>query len=253
MAGRNPSTGKAPVIYQSQPLQPHTNPYSPRPLLASALASSHSSSLPVTNLASPGEVDLLLRARTGNQASFGELVELHQDTIFNQAYRILQDYSEADDATQEAFIKIWQALPGFLGNSKFTTWTYRIVRNTCLNRLRSAKSGPRTVSVEDSFEEGDESGRDLVANLPSDHSVEPASCFDTDERRQLIWNQVDSLPVKYREIIGLYYAHEMGYEEIAAALEIPVGTVKTHLYRAKGLLKAKLLELNNQGWLDIAT
>jgi RNA polymerase sigma-70 factor (ECF subfamily) len=197
-----------------------------------------------------GEAWLIAQAQTGNQAAFAELVEMHQDFVFNLAFRILQNYEEADDASQEAFVKIWQALPNFRGDAKFTTWAYRIVRNGCLNRLRSLKSNPRLVSVETSFEEGDEGETDILANLPGDQSEEPAWRFDTSERRQLIWDQVDGLPVKYREIIALYYGQEMSYEEIAAALEVPVGTVKTHLYRAKAQLKNRLVELEEKGALD---
>ena len=148
-------------------------------------------------------------------------------------------------------MKIWQALPTFRGDAKFTTWAYRIVRNTCLNRLRSARSGPQLLSVETNFEEGDDEEHDVLARIAGSEADEPAWHFDTQERRGLVWQQVDGLPVKYREIIGLYYGQEMSYEEIAAALDVPVGTVKTHLYRAKGLLKAKLLELSQQGALDV--
>ncbi len=196
------------------------------------------------------EAALIARAQSGDQQAFAGLVELHQDFIYNLAYRILQDYTEADEATQEAFVKIWQALPSFRGEAKFTTWAYRIVRNGCLNRLRSAKSGPRLLSVETSFEDGDDGERDLLARLPGDETDEPAWQFDTQERRQLIWREVDRLPLKYREIIGLYYGQDMSYEEIATSLQVPVGTVKTHLYRAKNLLRDKLLELNEQGALD---
>jgi RNA polymerase sigma-70 factor, ECF subfamily len=199
---------------------------------------------------SSSEAALIGRAQAGDQTAFAELVELHQDFVYNLAYRILQNEEEADDATQEAFVKIWQALPGFRGESKFTTWAYRIVRNGCLNRLRSNKSNPRLVSVETNFEQGEEEGREIIANLPGSETDEPSWRFDTQERRLLIWQQVDGLPIKYREIIGLYYQQELSYEEIAASLEVPVGTVKTHLYRAKALLKSKLLELNTQGVLD---
>ena len=198
----------------------------------------------------PVEVRLIGLAQTGDQAAFAQLVEMHQDFVFNLAFRILQNYEEADDASQEAFVKIWQALPGFRGDAKFTTWAYRIVRNSCLNRLRSLKSNPRLVSVETSFEDGDDGETDILANLPGDQSEEPAWRFDTNERRQLIWEQVDELPVKYREIIALYYGQEMSYEEIAAALEVPVGTVKTHLYRAKAQLKTRLQELSDKGAID---
>lgn len=197
-----------------------------------------------------GETWLIVQAQTGDQAAFAELVEMHQDFVFNLAFRILQNYEEADDASQEAFVKIWQALPNFRGDSKFTTWAYRIVRNGCLNRLRSIKGNPRLVSVETSFDDGDEGETDILSNLPGDQTEEPARRFDTSERRTLIWDQVDQLPVKYREIIALYYSQEMSYEEIAVALEVPVGTVKTHLYRAKAQLKGRLLELEEKGALD---
>ena len=198
-----------------------------------------------------GEAALIARAQTGDQQAFGELVELHQDFVYNLAFRILQDPAEADDATQEAFVKIWQALPTFRGEAKFTTWAYRIIRNGCLNRLRSAKSNPHTISVETSFEEGDDEERDILTRMPGDEADEPAWRFDTDERRRLIWQAVDTLPVKYREIIALYYEQEMSYEEIAVSLNVPVGTVKTHLYRAKNQLKERLLELHRQGALDV--
>ncbi len=209
--------------------------------------------LPVVSPVSAAQTEaaLIARVQTGDQAAFGELVELHQDFVYNLAYRILQTHEEADDASQEAFVKIWQALPGFRGEARFTTWAYRIVRNTCLNRVRSTKSQPRLVSVETSFAQGEEEEREIITNLPGEQTEEPAWRFDTDERRNIIWQQVDSLPLKYREIIALYYQQEMSYEEIAAALEVPVGTVKTHLYRAKALLKARLIELYDQGSLDI--
>jgi RNA polymerase sigma-70 factor (ECF subfamily) len=225
---------------------PEINRMSPQPGEGLPYSTSPAPALPLS-----GEAALISRAQTGDQVAFGELVELHQDFVYNLAFRILQDPAEADDATQEAFVKIWQALPTFRGESKFTTWAYRIVRNGCLNRLRSAKSSPRTVSVETSFDEGDEEERDLLARLPGDETDEPAWRFDTDERRRLIWREVDALPVKYREIIALYYGQELSYEEIAAALDVPVGTVKTHLYRAKGQLKSRLLELHRQGALDV--
>jgi hypothetical protein len=88
------------------------------------------------------EARLIALAQAGDQSAFAQLVEMHQDFVFNLAYRILQNYEEADDASQEAFVKIWQALAGFRGDSKFTTWAYRIVRNSCLNRLRSMKGNP---------------------------------------------------------------------------------------------------------------
>jgi RNA polymerase sigma-70 factor (ECF subfamily) len=199
------------------------------------------------------ELALIERCKQGDQVAFASLVEMHQDFVYNLAYRILQSHEEADDATQEAFVKIWQALPNFRGDSKFSTWLYRVVHNLCLNRLRSTKSGPQTVSVEFNWDdEGDEGEREILANMAGDPAEDPAQRFDTAERRKLIWREVDALPAKYREIITLYYAQELSYEEIAAALDVPVGTVKTHLFRAKAQLRNKLNDLNDQGVLELA-
>jgi RNA polymerase sigma-70 factor (ECF subfamily) len=175
---------------------------------------------------------------------------MHQDKVYNLAFRILQNAEEADDATQEAFFKVWQALGNFRGDAKFSTWLYRIVHNHCLNRLRSNKSNPRTVSVETSYDdEGEE--RDVLANIAGDEGDNPSLQFEGREQREVIWGQVDALPAKYRAIISMYYSDELSYEEIAEVLDIPVGTVKTHLYRAKAQLKTRLTELGNQGIIEI--
>lgn len=197
------------------------------------------------------EAEWIRLAQSGDQFAFASLVELHQDHVYNLAYRILQNAEEADDATQEVFVKVWQAMAAFRGDSKFTTWLYRIVHNHCLNRLRATKSAPKTVSAQTSFEEGDDEEHDLLSNLPGDKAADPGYLVESRERRQLIWKQVEQLPPKYRSIVTMYYVQELSYEEIASVLELPVGTVKTHLYRAKALLKARLGELKTMGVLEI--
>ncbi len=205
----------------------------------------------ILNERQSAEQALIERCKRGDQIAFASLVEMHQDFVYNLAYRIMQNHEEADDATQEAFVKIWQALPNFRGDSKFTTWLYRIVHNLCLNRLRSAKSSPKTVSVEFNWNDESDEERDMLANLPGEAADDPAIRLDSAEQRKLIWREVDTLPDKYRAIITLYYSQELAYEEIAALLDVPVGTVKTHLYRAKALLRSKLSDLNTQGVLEL--
>jgi len=198
----------------------------------------------------PLETVYIERCKNGDQQAFGLLIEMHQDKVYNLAFRILQNAEEADDAAQEAFFKVWQALPNFRGDAKFSTWLYRIVHNHCLNRLRANKSNPRTVSVETSYDdEGEE--RDILTNIAGDEGDNPSLQFEGQEQREVIWNQIDALPAKYRAIIAMYYSDELSYEEIAEVLDIPVGTVKTHLYRAKAQLKTRLTELGNQGIIDI--
>ncbi|MEI7554810.1 sigma-70 family RNA polymerase sigma factor [Candidatus Chlorohelix sp.] len=197
----------------------------------------------------PTEAALIELSKAGDQQAFGTLIELHQDRVYNLAYRILQNAEEADDATQETFLKAWQALPTFRGDAKFSTWLYRVTHNHCLNRLRSARSNPKTVSVE-WFSGEDNEEHDILANLSGNESDLPSIQYEGREQRDIIWSQVDALPARYRAIIVLYYSDELSYEEIAAALNIPVGTVKTHLYRAKGLLKTRLGELHQKGVLS---
>jgi RNA polymerase sigma-70 factor, ECF subfamily len=195
------------------------------------------------------ETALIERCKIGDQHAFALLIKMHQDKVYTLAYRILRSYEDADDATQEIFVKIWQALPNFRGQSKFSTWIYRIVHNHCLNKLRSNKSEPRTVSVQ--FPDDDDiEEQDLLANLPGDTHDDPAWQFDNLEKQKAVWGQVDNLPAKYRAIIALYYSDELSYEEIAEVMNQPVGTVKTHLFRAKALLKSRLLELKNNGMLN---
>ena len=81
------------------------------------------------------DAELVARARQGDEAAFEQLVLRHQRYVFNLAYRVLGDSAEAEDATQEAFVRVWRGLSGFRGQAQFTTWLYRIVHNLCLNRL----------------------------------------------------------------------------------------------------------------------
>jgi RNA polymerase sigma-70 factor, ECF subfamily len=195
------------------------------------------------------ETALIERCKIGDQHAFALLIKMHQDKVYTLAYRILRSYEDADDATQEIFVKVWQAIPNFRGQSKFSTWLYRIVHNHCLNKLRTVKGEPRTVSVQYHDNETEED-RELVSNLPGAEQDDPAWQFDSYEKQKLVWQQVDNLPAKYRTIIALYYSDELSYEEIAEVMALPVGTVKTHLFRAKALLKSGLLEMKNTGMFN---
>jgi RNA polymerase sigma-70 factor (ECF subfamily) len=195
------------------------------------------------------EAAYIERSKAGDQQAFAALIGLYQDTVYNLAFRILNNAEEADDASQEVFLKVWQAINNFRGDARFSTWLYRIVHNHCLNRLRSNKSNPKTVTVE-WYSDDDSEERDVLSNIAGNEADNPSFQIEGLEQRELIWEQVDGLPAKYREIIVLYYSHELSYEEIADVLEVPVGTVKTHLYRAKALLKNRLIELNKQGIIE---
>jgi RNA polymerase sigma-70 factor (ECF subfamily) len=173
-----------------------------------------------------GDAELVARARQGDEAAFEQLVLRHQRYVFNLAYRVLGDYAEAEDVTQEAFVRVWRGLSGFRGQARFTTWLYRIVHNLCLNRLPGLR---RELLQTEPLEE-------VLANPdPS-----PADLFDVRERLAFLHAQLDRLPEKYRLVLTLRYLQHLSYAEVAAALDVPMGTVKTHIHRARRLLRERL-------------
>jgi RNA polymerase sigma-70 factor (ECF subfamily) len=173
-----------------------------------------------------GDAELVGRACEGDEAAFEQLVLRHQRYVFNLAYRVLGDYAEAEDMTQEAFVRVWRGLSGFRGQAQFTTWLYRIVHNLCLNRLPGLR-------------------RELLQAKPleevvADPSPSPTDLFDTRERLAFLHAQLDRLPEKYRLVLTLRYLQHLSYAEVAAALDMPMGTVKTHIHRARRLLRERL-------------
>jgi RNA polymerase sigma-70 factor (ECF subfamily) len=173
---------------------------------------------------------LVQRAQRGDQDAFAALVTRHQRYVYNLAYRLLRDGREAEDLAQEAFLRAWKGLGTFRGDAKFTTWLYRIVTNLCYNRLESLRRELLDVSVDD----GDS------AHAPS-HAREPRVVVETAESYTFLHRQVAALPDKYQLVISLFYLQGFSYQEMAHLLDIPLGTVKTHLFRARQRLKQYLL------------
>jgi len=171
---------------------------------------------------------LVRRAQQGDQAAFAELVTRHQRYVYNLAYRLLRETGEAEDLAQEAFLRVWRGLGNFRGEARFTTWLYRIVTNLCYNRLASLRR---------QLLDAGEGGVDALA-LPSDG--DPPAVVEVAERRAFLHRQIVALPDKYRLVITLFYLQEFSYQEIAQVLDLPLGTVKTHLFRARERLKRQL-------------
>ncbi len=172
------------------------------------------------------DAELVTRARQGDETAFEQLVLRHQRYVFNLAYRVLDDYTEAEDVTQEAFVRVWRGLSSFRGQARFTTWLYRIVHNLCLNRLpRLRQELLQTAPLEEVLPNPDPSPTDL---------------FDVQEQVAFLHAQLDRLPEKYRLVLTLRYLQQLSYDEIAAVLDVPMGTVKTHIHRARQLLREQL-------------
>ncbi len=172
------------------------------------------------------DADLVRQAQGGNEGAFEELVLRHQRFAFNVAYRVLGERAEAEDVIQEAFVRAWRALPGFRRQARFTTWLYRIVHNLCLNRLPGLRRELRAI--------------DDLDELLADEGRSPAHSFQVREKLSFLHAQLPQLPGKYRLVLTLRYLEGLSYKEIAAELDLPMGTVKTHVHRARHLLTERL-------------
>lgn len=170
------------------------------------------------------EPALLGRAGRGDRSAFAELVRRHQAKVRALLLRLSGDRSLSDDLAQEVFLRAYRGLVGFEGRSSFGTWLYRISYNVYLNHRARSKS---------------------YSALPEDYDVRAAAPEDAmsapraDLRRDLE-AAIKGLPERYRAVIVLYYLQEVSYPEIAEILELPLGTVKTHLHRAKRLLRRQM-------------
>jgi len=187
------------------------------------------------------DIQLVKRAQAGESHAFGELVLGHQVFVYNLALRAVGDGDEAQDLAQEAFLRAWQGLAGFRGAASFRTWLYRIVMNLCYNRTPQLKREMAQISLED----GHEGALGLVVgeiNTPGSHRWDPEAEMVASELRALLHRQIEMLPPTYRLLVMLRYQQGLSYEEIAEVVRIPLGTVKTGLFRAHARLRSALMD-----------
>jgi len=171
------------------------------------------------------ERELVERCRQGDEGAFQELVDRYKDLVFALIARTAQDRSRAEDLAQDVFLRVHRGLPYFRGEARLSTWIYRIVANVCLQDQR-----PTPVSV--SLDEDRTGDRKMPA---SDRR------FGDLELRDRLEKAIARLPATYRILIAAHYLEGVQYEDLAEALQLPLGTVKTRLYRAKQQLR-RLLE-----------
>lgn len=183
------------------------------------------------------EEALIRRAQAGDQHAFAELVLAHQCFVYNLALRGTGDACEAEDIAQEAFLRAWQGLPGFRCQAQFRTWLYRIVVNLCYNRLPHLKQELAALQLDevDRLPEAEAEG------LPGWRPPSPEASLDAAEQRRFVQRQVEGLPDSYRVLILLRFQQGLAYEEIAEVMSLPLGTVKTGLFRARQQLRQALL------------
>jgi RNA polymerase sigma-70 factor (ECF subfamily) len=183
------------------------------------------------------EARLVQRARRGDPGAFEVLMLAHQRYAYNLALRGLGDPQEAEDLTQEAFLRAWQSLPRFRGQARFATWLYRIVVNLCYQRLPRLRREMQALSTDELPEPDRHPGQD---SFPAPRSSDPAQAVEVRATLQFLYDQIEKLPETYRMIVLLRYVLELDYAEISEVLEIPMGTVKTALHRSRARLHASL-------------
>ena len=164
---------------------------------------------------------LIERCRTGDDIAFGELVDRYKNLVYGMVWRMVADRSQTDDLAQEVFLKVYRGLPYFRGEARLSTWIFRIVANVC-----TQARGRRTAEVPGL----------APAREPGSHDV----AFADFELRERLDKAIAQLPENYRLLIAAHYLEGVQYEALAEALNIPIGTVKTHLYRAKRRLRELL-------------
>ncbi len=173
------------------------------------------------------EEQLVRRAQAGNTDAFEQLVLMHQTFVYNLALRTVCDPYEAQDISQEAFLRAWQGLARFRGQARFRTWLYRIVVNLCYNRLPRLRAGLLMLDFD-----AEEAGFECASQSPG-----PREAVEQQAGFEFLQQQVQALPEGYRLMILLRFVQECSYEEIAEIMNLPLGTVKTGLFRARKQLR----------------
>ncbi|MFO8080182.1 MAG: sigma-70 family RNA polymerase sigma factor [Armatimonadota bacterium] len=194
------------------------------------------------------EIEMLVeRARQGDRTAFGQLVDEYKDKIYNYVARMLNDPYEAEDVTQEAFLRAYKSLPRFRGASSFHTWLYRIASNLAIDVVRKRKRQDPTFSLDEPLESDD---GEYERELP-DETGGPEDRTSTRETRVAVRRAIMDLPEKLRDVMILYELQGETYEDIADILDVPLGTVKSRLFNARNRLKDSLRELVEAGELEV--
>lgn len=173
---------------------------------------------------------LVQKILAGNQRAFGELIRNYQNLVGHLVFRMISNEYDREDICQDIFLKVYQNLTNFKFESKLSTWIARITYNTCLNFLEKKK-----VSLFDDMTPEEMSLDDLFGSAPL-----PDNLTVQQDISQRLQKEIRKLPLHYRTILTLYHLDEMNYREIGEITEMPEGTVKNYLFRARKILKERL-------------
>ncbi len=187
------------------------------------------------------ESEYIKRCQEGDSEAFGELLALYENKILNYCYRMLGNRTDAEDATQEVFVKLYRFIGSFTGQSAFSTWLYKIASNVCLDYLRKNKKHTSdTVSLHQQNAEGEE----FLMNI-EDKGLTPYESAQMSEAQRVLALALEQLSEDQRKVVVLRDVEGLSYEEIGEVMGIAEGTVKSRINRARLALK-KLLEKDRE-------
>ena len=177
--------------------------------------------------------DIIEQVRAGNTRRYALLVDRHKDRALTLACRLVGLKEEAEELVQDAFVRAFRSLDQFRGDAKFGTWFYRILYNLCMTRVTRRRGKAEHVNLDD------EGVLDTLQVDEDEPSIDER--IEEHELHELISDEINNLPEKFRSVVTLFYVQEMSYEEIVTVLNAPIGTVKTNLFRARSLLRKNVL------------
>ena len=188
----------------------------------------------VANTPSPranADLELVNKAKDGDQAAFAKLMSRYKESVYYMILKMVHNRDDADDLTMVAFSKAFHNLANYSADFAFSTWLFRIATNNCIDFIRKKKLQTSSLDHTTSNEDGES-----TPIAVKDKAMTPEESIIKDQRAIKIREVIQQLNVKYRQLIELRYFDELSYEEIAERLDLPLGTVKAQLFRAKDML-----------------
>ncbi len=184
-----------------------------------------------TNLSEKAQKDFLLvqLATRGDQKAYADLMGRYRDAIYYMLLKMVNNSSDAEDLTIEAFGKAFKNIQQYTPNYAFSTWLFKIATNNCIDFIRKKKA--TTISLDQNDHDEDKAPTDIMAPV-----LDPEETMIKGQKQKMMREIVSKLKPRYRKLIELRYFKEFSYEEIADELELPIGTVKAQLFRARELL-----------------
>ena len=192
------------------------------------------------------DYSIVLQAINGNQRAYETLMNRYRHSVYHAIFKMVNNRDDAEDLTIEAFGKAFNKLPSYAPNYAFSTWLFKIAINNCIDHIR--KKRLKTYSMDDTITSDSTSE---FSHSIRDHEPDPEQAMMHDQKISHVRSLVKSLNSKYRAMIELRYYEELSYEEIATELNLPLGTVKAQLFRAKEILYHQLKGESSEPFIDV--